>query len=380
MNGDALELLGEQLDELHAATGTPVTARRAWLRCWLLAHPDWSLLAVTVQRDGRLDAAAVLARRRGLLFDEIRPAGAGASDEVRLPSRDAQAAHDLAAGIVETLQGLRRAWRLVLRDLPPGDPVALRLAELLPHSAMAPGDVSPRLTLGAARDLRAYVSRNHYQQGRRLRNRLARDGHLLELSQLNDPTQIAAVLSEVVEVCRARDHELRRFSSLDEPSGLGFFRDLMTAHAALGEVELTTLRLGGDLAAYVICFRDGAAWRMWNCRFAPEWARYGPGRLSHEASLSAALEQGCTLYDWMRGDEAYKDGLSDHVYRVEDLFAASNLALWAAFDGTRRTRNALRDAKNSHPQIKRTWEKLRPVLHAVRHPRGAAPTTLRQAS
>lgn len=369
---DALDRLGPRLDALLAATGAPVTARRAWLSSWFCAHREWCPLVVTVDRGPEVLAAAVLARRRGRAVDEVRAAGAGASDEVRLPARDADSARLLAQGVADALHDLRRPWRLLLRDLPPQDRAAQELLRALPHAATSPGDVSPRLALGPARDLRGYVSRNHHQQSRRLRNRLARDGHDLQVDQLGTPAEVAAVLPEVVAVCRARDHQLRRHSRLDGGPDLDFFLDVVTAHAARGEVALTALRVDGALAAYVLCFRDGPTWRMWNCRFHPTWAPYGLGRLSHDASLAAALEAGCLTYDWMRGDEAYKDGLSDHVHRAEDLFAASSLALWAVDEGRRRLYRGLRAAKDASPATRQAWERLRPHVEAVRGARASA--------
>lgn len=369
---DTLDQLGPRLDALFASTQAPVTARRAWLSAWFRAHREWRPLVVTVDRGPEVRAAAVLAWRRGRILDDVRAAGAGASDEVRLPARDAEAAELLAQGVAGALQDLHRPWRLVLRDLPPQEEAAQALLRRLRHAGTAPGDVSPRLALGPARDLRAHVSRNHHQQSRRLRNRLARDGHCFEVAQLTAPAEVAAVLPEVVSVCRARDHQLRRHSRLDGGPDLHFFLDVVTTHAARDEVALTALRVDGELAAYVLCFRDGSTWRMWNCRFHPAWAPYGVGRLSHDASLSAALDAGCLTYDWMRGDETYKDGLSDHSHRAQDLFAASHLALWTVDDGTRRLYRSLRSAKNASPGMRRAWDRVRPHVEAVRGARSSA--------
>jgi CelD/BcsL family acetyltransferase involved in cellulose biosynthesis len=365
-HGDAaLRVLGPALDALHEATGSPVTARRPWVETWLEAHSGWSPLAVTVTRGDALTAAALLVRQRRAAYDDVRAAGFGASDEVRLPASDVAAAHRLAVGMAQALADLGRPWRLSLRDVPQRDPVVGCLEHELSHVVVVPGDVSPRLTLGEAREVRSYVSRNHHQQTRRLQNRISRDGHSLQVQHLRDPAGVDAVLPEVVRVCQERDHELRRFSNLDRDPGRAFFIETVRRHAARGEVELTTLRLDEQLAAYVLCFRDGTAWRMWNCRFAPDWGRYGPGRLSHDASLQAALDTGCTLYDWMRGDEAYKDALSDHVHQVADLHAASHLALWSGLESARRARVGLRDLKNRYPAASRTWEQLRPWTEAV---------------
>lgn len=366
-DGLVLDRFARQLDDLYVATGAPVTARRTWHQAWLRAHRQWSVLVVTVHRADELAAAAVLAVRRNRLYDDVRPVGAGSSDEVRLPARDDVAAQLLATGITDALAGLQRPWLLTLRDLPAGDPVVARLNGALACAAVVPGDVSPRLVLGADRSLRPYLSRNHTQQSRRLCKKIDKDGLKLEVHQLSSVADLVMVLPEMERICRARDYQVRQFSVLDDPAGLALFRDLLVSHAARGEVELTTLRLDGELASYDLCFRDGDAWRMWNCRFDPVFARYSPGRLAHEESVTAALAQGATLYDWMRGEEPYKAAMSDHMSRAEDLFAASNRVLWAATDGARRSYRALREIKNSRPELVERWERLRPLIARVRH-------------
>jgi CelD/BcsL family acetyltransferase involved in cellulose biosynthesis len=362
VGADALHRFGEPLDALVAATGAPVTAQRLWAATWLSTHQEWVPLTITVHRQAELVAAAFLARRRRRLHDDVRPAGAGASDEVRLPAKDARAAAALAEGIRAAVRAGGRPWRLLMRDLPPDDRVVACLLPLLPRAAVRQGDLSPRLCLDRGPTLRSYVSRNHHQQSRRLRNRLERAGTTLQVAQLTEPAAVAAVLPEVVRVCRARDHDLRGFSRLDEGAELAFFTRIVLAHARERTLQLTTLRLDDRLAAYVICFVDGDVWRMWNCRFDPLWAEFGPGRLSHDEALSAALAAGCRTYDWMRGDEAYKDALSNHAYRVQDLHATSSVALWVAFEFPTRARVALRDAKNRSQTGTALYERARPLL------------------
>lgn len=364
---EVLTRLARPLEEMERATRTPVTARGTWLLCWLRAHPEVQPLVVTVHADRRVVAAAVLACRRRGAYLEVRPAGAGNSDEIRLPASNAAAADALAHGVVDALGDLGRPWRVVLRDLPQDDPVVARLHELLPYSKVVPGDVSPRLALGPARDLRSYVSRNRHQQSRRLHNRLLADGHRLEVQHLRTPSEIEAVMPAVLEVHRARDLQVRGATDLDRPEDQRFFEVVVYTHAARGEVCLTILRAGPTLVAYVLCFVDDDVWRMWNCRFDPEWSRYGPGRLSHEASLEAALAAGATTYDWMRGQEGYKDGLSDHSVRMVDLHAASGAVMWTALQVAAWGRSVLRGLRASSPVGRSGWELLvrssRPAGH-----------------
>jgi CelD/BcsL family acetyltransferase involved in cellulose biosynthesis len=302
--------------------GAPLMARRPWLESWITSYRDYRPVAVVIETGGRLAGAALFAARgqRPVRFVAL---GHGPSDAFALPVPDEAAADALAAAVSDYLGHLGRPWQLTLRHLPAGDRVATALARTLPHAEIAPGAVSPVLRVGDTRTLRAHVSRNHHQQTRRLRNRLDRDGIDPSVAHLRDPGRIQAVLPEVVEVCRARDQALGRRSAMDDPATGTFFRRVVLSHACLGLVVLTTLHIGDQLAAYVLCFVDGAAYRMWHSRFHPDWSRYGVGLLAHDDALVYALEHGCELYDWGRGEEAYKSSLSNEQVRGEDLHAWS---------------------------------------------------------
>ena len=45
---DVLRQLGEGLDELHARTSTPITARRPWLQAWIDCFPDYHPIALAL--------------------------------------------------------------------------------------------------------------------------------------------------------------------------------------------------------------------------------------------------------------------------------------------------------------------------------------------
>lgn len=348
--GGLLDDLGERLDALHAATQTPVTARRPWLQTWLACYPDVRPFGLVVEDDsGQLAAAALLAEQRRRGIRSIVALGAGPSDQVRFPARNPEAAKALADGLADTLVEARLAWRLAIQQLSDDDGVVATLRSALPYAWVAPGDVSPLLAVGETANVRAYVSRNHHQQVRRMRNRIRRDGFASDTEHLTDPAAIAAVLPEVMEVCRARDMALGRPSQVDDSAAGPFLREVIGVHARRGETVLTTLRLDGRLAAYVLCFVDEDTWRMWNCRFHPDWEKYGVGRIANESALEYALTAGCRVFDWMRGEERYKRSMSNGEVRAIDLYAASNAAL-AAFATTRpRLRLAAHRIESSGP-------------------------------
>ena len=378
---DVLDRLGSRLDELHAATGAPVTARRAWLAAWVRCQPGWEPLALCVESAGRLAGVALLARRKRRLYTELVALGAGLSDQIRLPARDPGAARLVAQAVLAELRAVRGPWSLTVRHLPREDAVARALAAELPCAVLESGDVSPSLRFDGRRTLRGYVSKNHHQQVRRMRNRMRSEGLEPRVEHLREREAIAAHLSRMVDICLRRDIDLRGESLLDLGYARAFFREVILAHAERGEVEVTTLRLGGELAAYVVCFLDRGAYRMWNCRLAPEWSRFGPGRVANDAALEHALaDPGATEFDWMRGAEAYKQSLSNHVEHALDLRAWSTSALRSLLDTRRRVKRLVKNVAAGHEWVQPVLDASRRLKFAGRRGRRALVTALRGGS
>lgn len=352
----ALGRLGPDLDDLHAATDTPVTARRPWLQTWL-CYFHHEPLVVAVRSGEQLEAAALLAQRRRFGLTETVAMGHGPSDRVAFPSRGPEATNVLAGALATFFSGQPGPWRLTVSRLPANDPVAVAFASFFPQAALVAGDVSPALRFGPDRRLRSYVSRNHHQQIRRAFNRMLRENLNPDFQHLRDRRAIAGVLPDVEEVCRRRDAMLYRPSQLDDPMFGPFFRGIILELAGRGEVDLTLLRLNGALAAYCLCFVDNGSYRMWNCRFAPEWAELSPGRVTNDEALRRALaDPACTEFDWMLGDEDYKAGLKNHTDPSENLLAWSSAGLRAVFDGPRRVTQSLKELKDRHDLLERAWQ------------------------
>jgi CelD/BcsL family acetyltransferase involved in cellulose biosynthesis len=352
---DVLDRLAERLDDLHAATGTPVTARRPWLAAWVRSYRDQEPVAVVVEDpDGRLEGAALLARRRGLGMTRVVAMGHGPSDEARLPVRSILAAEALGEALADFLTSQPRPWRLVLRHLRQDDPVIPFLAARLRHVRLVPGSVSLVTRFDADRDLSTYVSRNHRHVVKKMHKRILREGLSVDIAHVRTPGDVAAVVDEVETVCYARDVQARGWSALENSSAGPFFRQVILDHADRGEVELTTLRLDGELAAYALCFVDGGAHRLWNGRVAPSWLRYGAGGLANNAALEHALsDPDCTAFDWMLGDESYKRSMANHVERTRDALAWSSLTLELVTDAPRRLKALFIRAAERHPAVDR---------------------------
>lgn len=337
-----LDDLGAELDALLATTAPPTTARRPWLDEWVRAFTDFEPWAVVVRDDSdALAGLALLARRRRAGHVEIVPMGYGPSDYVRLHARDDAATEALATALVGALTAIRGPWRLVLSQVPADDPVVMRVANALPHAELRPGDPSPVLRFSKGDVLRGHLSKGFIREARRGREQLEEAGTPPELELVRDSTAIARLFPEIEEVRRRRDRALRRAEEMDSPEWEQFRSRVLARLAALGEVELAVLRVGGTVAAYGIGLLDGSTYQKWEGRFDPAFAACGPGRLLTAAILEHLFEIGeFTVYDYMRGDEAHKLRASNDLIPAEQLIAWSS-ARFRALERRARSLRAL---------------------------------------
>jgi len=312
----------EGLDALLAQL--PFTSRRRWLQAWADTHPDWDPWLVTVEDGGLLVAAAPLARRRRGPLCEVVLLGHGPTDDARLPARTSAAAQALADAV---LDGLKGAWRLRLQQVPVDDPVVAALAARLRHVRLDAAQGMPLVRIGE-RDLNGYLSKNTRKALAKISNRLKAAGLEPELRWTRDPDEVVALLPELERVHRERDLELGRRPDHDDPQSAAFYRTVIERHARAGEVDLLTLRLDGDLAAFVCGFRDGRALRSWDNRLSPRWAELSAGRIANTEALRHVVQGGeYDALDWMRGEEPYKLQSATEVVPTAVLTAWSALAL-----------------------------------------------------
>jgi hypothetical protein len=258
---------------------------------------------ITVQRSrsSQLEAAALLAARHENGVLSVVAQGHEGGGRTRLPARPGMA-DALADAIVDELQRDGRPWRMHLTQLDDGDFVSDALMERLPHARRLPELRIPHVTLSGTADVNDLLSRNTRKTVRRARNHVTTDGLSFGVDFVSDPDAVLSVIEEVERIHRQRDHDLRRRSDLDDAAGRDFWRRAILEHSRRGEAELVTLRLEGQLAAYVVALLDGRNYRVLDGRFDTRFRRYAPGRLVELAALERALtDERFVLLDWMSG-------------------------------------------------------------------------------
>ncbi len=74
-----------------------------------------------------------------------------------------------------------------------------------------------------------------------------------------------------------------------------------------GRLRLHRLDVDGRAVAVIYCVRQGDVVSFYTTGYDPSYARFGPGRDLMAHAIGAAIAEGATEFDFLRGDEAYKD-------------------------------------------------------------------------
>ena len=164
-------------------------------------------------------------------------------------------------------------------------------------------DVAPRLSLPGTWDeyVASLTRKNRHELRRKLR-RLEGAGQLRHF-EFSDPVSIMDGLDDFFDLHRRSTPEKAEFMSPDRER---FFRRaaLLLAEKGitrLSFVELDDLRIASSLS-FVCC---GTKY-LYNSGYDPAYGRLAAGLLNHAYNIRRSIEAGLSVFDFMRGNEAYK--------------------------------------------------------------------------
>jgi diguanylate cyclase (GGDEF)-like protein len=306
---ERLERVAPDLGLLHSDLDVPVMARIRWAQSWGEVNFDWEPLTFVVRHrhSGLVEAAALLATRPSAHGLDVVAMGHGAIGLTRFPSRSDRGARLLASTIVDHLGAVPDPWRFELCQLPERDPVAVLLAQRLPHAELVADQWVPRVEFGDCTKVDDLLSHNMRRQIRKAHNRIATDGHTVAFGTARTTDAIEAVLETLEDIHVSRDHSTRLESDLDDPRARELWRRIVRNHAEGGLVEISSILVDEKVAGYVIGILDGRSYRVFDGHFDSEYSRYSPGRLVESAVLERAmLDPRFSELDWMAGVAAEK--------------------------------------------------------------------------
>jgi CelD/BcsL family acetyltransferase involved in cellulose biosynthesis len=323
-----------------------------WADAWTAASGDASARRdVTV--DGHVVVRLVGGRTEGLRV--LRPAGGVLADyeELDLPP----------AGEAATLDALRallaEGWdAVVLGHVPEGSPT-LDWARAQPGVSVAPFGVSVATRLAGDWEAElAGLRKKLVADTRRCRRRLEEQHGEVRYERVRDPETAAATLAFIAERQRARRAELGDFSPFEREQVRGFFGELVERALDDPRLHLSRLTVGDQVAAAHLGWAQPDRFLYYMPTFAPDLARFAPGRLLLFELLRESVEADVELFDLGAGDEGYKHELPlerTELYSV--VIGAPTLRgrLAAHWFGGLRTRAVERFAGPAAWLLRRGW-------------------------
>ena len=188
------------------------------------------------------------------------------------------------------------AWLPALRDAAVAHGLAVEETE-------DQNGVAPFLELPVAWD--EYLQ----QLPSKLRHEIRRKAKKLEAEA--GPFRIETATSGTLLPLLDRFVELHRMS--EGPKGVFmvpgmeiFFRRLGQALCERGVFRLSFIRVNGELAAGTIGFVFEGTYSLYNSAFDRGWQQLAPGMVLVGEDVREAIEAGCTVFDFLKGDYAYK--------------------------------------------------------------------------
>ena len=95
-----------------------------------------------------------------------------------------------------------------------------------------------------------------------------------------------------------------------------FFQLVAARLEERGWLRLRLLVAGEDRLAGIFGFTVGTTWHLYNSGYDPAFASLSPGLLCVAEGIRAAIAEGCTRADLLRGNEGYKYHLGAHDERL----------------------------------------------------------------
>ncbi len=177
-------------------------------------------------------------------------------------------------------------------------------------------DVAPRLQLAGSWD--AYLSglrkKDRHELRRKMR-RLEASGSV-EHVELTERSDVEQGMPDFFRLHRASTLEKQEFMTSDRER---FFQAVAGRLADSGITRLCFLELDGVRVATSLSFVVSGTRYLYNSGYDPEYRQLAVGLLNHAFSIRRSIEDQHAVFDFMRGNEAYKYhlGASDReVFRI----------------------------------------------------------------
>ena len=107
---------------------------------------------------------------------------------------------------------------------------------------------------------------------------------------------------------------------LSKAGSAEFFDELLPKLMALGQVEITALRVNEMAVAFEIAVRRESYYGFFHIAYLPDYHKHAPGRQLMLHNIERAMSEGCTGFDFLQGGHEYKQKFCTGRLELMDAF------------------------------------------------------------
>ncbi|HXJ89049.1 MAG TPA: GNAT family N-acetyltransferase [Candidatus Binatia bacterium] len=173
---------------------------------------------------------------------------------------------------------------------------------------------------------------------------LEREGQL-NFVTIEDVSRVETAMDDLLRLHQLRSERRGRHSTFLDPKVTPFHRDAVQALVAEGEARIFFLELSGKRIAALYGFSTGRKFSYYQSGADPAYSRFGVGTLLISSVIEWAIRNGYREFDFLRGDEPYKQLWATQATQLHDLTFFDCRAKSRLAQTIRVVRNSLHDWK-----------------------------------
>ncbi|MHB1456398.1 MAG: GNAT family N-acetyltransferase [Armatimonadota bacterium] len=266
-------------------------------------------VVLCIRNDGDLVAIAPMevTFMYGLPFRRLQFIGAGVSDYMDFIIAEGfedQALNSIF-GWIDTNSS---RWDLLdLQQIPEGSPtLEFCSRDTSWQGKLIPGEKCPYLPLAADWDAMLAIFGKKMRWNLGYYERLMRrDFQNVEISVLGEG-EVAEGMAAFFDLHTKRWRKRWLPGMLADTGRQRFHKEIASECIKNGSLKLHSLRVNGQIRAILYCYIFGGRYFYYLGGFDPELSKYSLGTVLTGHAIRDAIENGCTEFDFLRGDEHYK--------------------------------------------------------------------------
>lgn len=287
-----------------------------WLFCrWHFLENDNSLFIVTITDNGDIVGIAPFMLAKKGRFVELGFIGKGVSDyEDIIVSGDQKKREEIIVLILETIRH-SKAWNVFqLKGIPQDSPnliVFKRLQSNYKEKMMilmdSHHDGAPYIEIN--QDWESYCNtlrKKFVADSRRQKKRLEKDFPEVKLEHVFEPDEAEYLLSGLLELHKHIRNVKNTQSIFDSEENRLFFHRITKDMLKINKLIFSALKIDKEVAALHMGFIDKNVFYYYIPAYNQKFSQYSIGRLLLLELVKYAFEQGFSRFDFMLGEEDYK--------------------------------------------------------------------------